>query len=702
MATLIEQTNAYIRENSASSVWNQAVGSSPKGFNKPLFDLSYYLYSLNPDYQIESEKEAVDAQFIKEIFERAKSLRDLQVLTEKNFKEIKKLLNRLAHENGLSCRITRPKKLNAKYDEAKNEAYTFNNKLTDADWLYEIKKASNRRSKTKYKYSSLFISVVVGIGEGLVAAVLCGMKLAMAVPVIGIPAFLVNACLFYGAATTTMKDIFMGRIYYDENGNEVSSAMKKTIKSALSLSFVSGACFGILSYSSAAIALGKLCCGLTAAAALSATPVGLVIAAVFVAAVTTVALTCLYYRCTAGLLKNNTLGKIAGYFKNTFTNIYTYDCVKDGGNEWADWEALNKLEKFGFYATKTVAVAVNAIAVAAAIGVSFIFTVASFGMFANKAATLVALSFKAGEATAKLASKIIVGVGSVLNTVFQVNSVNTFCTIATKAIATVALLPFAVIGFAIQFAMDRKKTWNKVKQSYQRTFSKENRANLLAKSCRFIFRMVLTGCAIINGIAQGLGGDNDTSIIAVSKATDHVISSNTAKGASVGALTAASNGANLVAVEEVTAGESTGIRPERSRRDRIDTLEKTYQDITIDSTDEYKKLSPDQQETLSNKIKDAMVAKARKAKISTTFFEVLEKHGGQLTDQQKNLYCTANAFANIDNTKTPAAESPQRASLSTCESSSINSEPATPVADFEAVEETIAETFDKSVSVLVA
>lgn len=624
------EINPYIRNNATSSIWNSVKGSAPQSFNKIIFDLSYYLHALNTNFQINSSG-AINAEWIESVYRRTKELFELGIFTQENFKKIKMYLNRLALEEDLKCSIVRPKKIDSTVDEDEEGIYHFRNNLQRAEQKHEVDKINNRTKKSRYKKISLAISAIVGFGEGLVAAkfaaaamlALFGIGFVPVIFIIGIPGMLVNICLFYGSAVTTMKDLFLGQIYNDENGNKVSPAMRKAINTTLVLSLFSGLCFGALSYQSATIALAALT-GLGAASG------GIIIAAAAVALVTTVALTCLYYCCTASLLKNNTLGKIKDFFKETFTNIYAYDCVKDGGADWKLWSERSNTDKALFYLKKTAAVIVNAIAVTAATAVAFVFTGASFGMFANQAGGLVISAFKASAHAAKVAGYIISAIGSILNTVFQVNSINTFCMMLGQTALAVTLLPVSVIGFGAKLATDWTNTTQQVKKAFKSTFKGLNWTNFLPKVCRFIYKWTLIACTLVNGAAQGLGGNNSTSIHAVSASTAGLVTGSLARDAGIAGMTSASNGANIEACNEVSAGPTTGIAvsddKSNAKLDKINELETIYN---------------------SNRYTD----KAKKDQIGDTFYKLLKKNEGHLSEHQKGLFCTANVFSNLSGDK---------------------------------------------------
>lgn len=618
--TEFSKVNDYIRNHSLKTSTHFIFNRTPKGMSKTAFELSHYLYSLNPAYKIE-EDAVIDEAWIQRYFERTKALYEVGILTRENYKHIKTLLNHLAYEQALTCRIIRQKKIDASVRESVVGLYEFKNSLNPRiEGKHEREKELNRLKKKQFRISSLAISLVVGLGEGMVAAVfakgammtLFGLGFAATIPIIAIPGFIVNLCLFYGSAVTTMKDLFMGRIYYDENGNYVSPTMRKAINTTLFLSVFSGLCFGALSFQSGTLAWAALL-GASAASG------GIVALAAIVAVVTTVALTCLYYVCAAKLLKNNTLSKIKDFFKETFTNVYAYDCAKDGGKDWTMWQDLSVFDKGLFYLKKTLGFMLNAVAVSAAIAVSFVFTGASFGMFANQAGGLVISAFKASAYTAKMVGYVTSAIGGILNTVFQVNSVTLFCTMLGKAALAATLLPFSTLGFAGKLIFSPKKTISQVKSTFKSIFNGHNKSNIITKTCRFIYRFILVGCTLINGAAQGMSGDNRTSIHAVSASTAGIVTGSLARDSAIAGMTSASNGANLEACDEVSRGPDSGIVASSKLKEKLDLFEGVFA-----SSREHK---------------------VKKSIIGGTFYNVLLSNGGQLGPEKRALMSSDNPFS---------------------------------------------------------
>lgn len=756
--SIFDQTSDYIQEQSVKSVYYYSKGAGtnhtfafkPKALKSTaLFELSYYLYSLNSDFRIETEQDQINEAFIRETFERTKALFMLNMLTEANYKRIKVYLNHLAIEQGLGCRITRAAKIKEanKATETDVNRYEFKteNQLSSAEKEQDKDKAVNRRIKKQLFVDSLGDAGAVATGEGMVAGVLGGSYAIMG------PAALVNLVLFFGASYRSRRNIQLKQYFYDDEGNHVEPKEKKSSAGGNFLSWMSASSFGILSfYSNFTVAakianvsatfsalfvgtLGLLSGGLCAAAFLgyyfckkkadhvisknpelaeklkqyqpeltddekdivkranrwktagkiiaatlfaaalvlmAFTPAGpmaalglwVLGAGTFIAYKSTVGIKNLFYDAALGLFKGikhyyqydpqkdgNRLGFYLRrtlnavivnpclFVANKVKSLYQYDCIKDGGPTWKTWTELSASAKAAFYIARTTEAFIHMTFFVGAGFLASLFTVGSFGMLSTKAAELFHVAMKLPTVAAQVLTNTVVGIGSVLNTIFQVQSVKAACDIVGRiAVASVAS-PFAILGLAAKAIFQPMKTARQLKSLYKSTFNKKNKTSLLGKACQFLLLGGLTTCMYFNGAGQAGGYDNKISQGLMSKFISFATFGRAGRNITPisGNITgqAASDGANQTAVMELTKNSPAGIAPSEANAAKVRKLETMYQAAV-----NYK----------GGKAEKTRRIAYAKENIGPTFYKVLEKNGGKLTQKQVNLYCTANAFSKLN------------------------------------------------------
>ncbi|MDF1761156.1 MAG: hypothetical protein P1U40_11540 [Coxiellaceae bacterium] len=315
-------------------------------------------------------------------------------------KAIKQSLNRYARQQQLDCRIEVARK-QALYKEGQkslHKVYEFREKTGYSPQALK-QKAKERGWKQWFARVALGLAITVGIGEALVAVVFAGLPLVLGALVIGIPAFLVNFYLLKGAASGTLKEVFLGRFFKNQYGEEVSRGKKIAITGASIFVVAAGLCYGVLSFGSALSGLGGLLFGLTAAASVAAPPLGLIILAGVVATVTAVAITTLFYVSVADFIKNDRAQQLARYYKKT------------GGVIAADW-------KEGKYAHAVGRVFWEGMKAVFVVGLTALVTVCSLGKFHGKTLSLMTSFFKSPAHTATKIGYVVSVLAAPVNSLF--------------------------------------------------------------------------------------------------------------------------------------------------------------------------------------------------------------------------------------------------------------------------------------------
>lgn len=175
------------------------------------------------------------------------------------------------------------------------------------------------RKKAVNSFSgSLVTASVVASGEALVAAFFMGASASIPIMLaIAIPAFIVNFILFRSDTLNFFKSIGNNELFKDNTKQPFTGWKKYFLGVAMGLALFSGLLCGVLQLNSILITLGGLFWGLSAAAAISFPPVGLVIGALLVAAFSAVANAALLYASIEKFIRNEEYN----YYKWTFQAI---------------------------------------------------------------------------------------------------------------------------------------------------------------------------------------------------------------------------------------------------------------------------------------------------------------------------------------------------------------------------------------------
>lgn len=350
-------------------------------------------------------------------------------IDENKGKQLKQYLNRLARQQGLNSRIEVSKEIfttDENGDKHRHKVYELRQQTgyTPEDIG---KKNSVRKRKSVLKKVSLGIAVVVGVGEGLVAAAFFGGPLIIALLAIGIPAFAVNYFLFKGSAFNTLKQVFLKRVYVNERGETISTLKKRLIDSTIVCSLAAGICYGVLSLGSALGALGPLVFGITAAASVAAPPVGLLVVAGLVATVTAVAVATLFYVAFADFIKNDRLSQAKNYYKRFWKDI---TARKGSAKDYTLGENCK------YVCTVAAKCAWEFAKVAVALAATVLVTVATCGVFYQKTISILTQLPKWSAAVSAKIATVTSALAGVVNAFFMRDSVSTARDYVLKGLST--------------------------------------------------------------------------------------------------------------------------------------------------------------------------------------------------------------------------------------------------------------------------
>lgn len=377
-------------------------------------------------------------------------------------------------------------------------------------------------SKKWHNRRSIAISAIVGVGEGLVAGALLGAAIIPSIFVM-LAAGAVNYVLLRNAMNITLKDLFMKKtfinergnektvegLYLDENGKEVSPEpatwrnfykhKKFWIKTGLYSCIAAGGSFGILSFASGLSSVGSFFLGVASLTVAACPPVllGLI---VITATVTAIGLAGLYYRSIANLVKNKPIQKIKDYFHENL-NFFNYEKAH---------KYNSKLSKAEFYTSRVFNWFFS---VFITTGLALMFATGSFGMFFQKSMGFAHKTAGLSRAWSTGLSVAVVGFGSIVNTIFQVQSINSamewITTTGLKLIGAVIASPFillGLIGMGISALCGHKSSKSRLKGWFDKPFEGKTGARTINNILSGIGYVVLGGCLAANAYAQGCGG----------------------------------------------------------------------------------------------------------------------------------------------------------------------------------------------------
>lgn len=398
--------------------------------------------------------------------------------------------------------------------------------------ITDPKKREQRKTiKSRINKFSFIVSLIVGIGEGLITAIFAAgaWPFLVALLAVGIPAGLCNYFLFRGDSFSVMKQIWFGQ--------STDTPRKKIMKSVSTLfSGAAGISYGFLSFGSALIAFGHLFFGLTAVAAMAAPPVALIVLAAAVAVVTAIALTTLYDHMIRQWIDKGTFTEQLKKIKNDVMNFFTYQ--PENGKNWNDLKLPKKLI---FIAKKGLDAVIHTVFCGLAIAASVIVVVLTTALFKHTAATIIHNTFRASFALAsKISTGITVGMGALVNSAFYVES----------AVASVNMLKKA--AFAIRHPIKTAKQLRKIVTE----FFNQKTHRIVAGVVNGFKRLFLFGTVTMNSVVgQGCGAGRE---IAIQRPISELLNTSLPIADCIAATTLSlgSGGANAAAVVSATKIET--------------------------------------------------------------------------------------------------------------------------------------------------
>lgn len=264
---------------------------------------------------------------------------------------------------------------------------------------------TRKTEKRTLNWISFFSSLFVGIGEGLVAAALSGLAI-LSLFLIGIPAALCNYFLFRNDSFHILKDIFYGTVWKDSENKPISATKKSLVALTLLFSTGAGMAYGFLSMSSLLLVGVKL--GIATSVAFAATPPGWLVFALIIVAGTTIGITTAFAYGATQLIK-------------TVDFSQTYEHVKKFLKESSKTKIIvTGLVHLIFYA---VTLALSAIVIPMAV----IF-------FRENAIHALHKCFGVAVAAATTTASVIIGLGSIMTSVFSVQGIAKAATVVKQVV----------------------------------------------------------------------------------------------------------------------------------------------------------------------------------------------------------------------------------------------------------------------------
>jgi len=298
---------------------------------------------------------------------RAEKLQVLEGLQHQT-KELKKCMQHFSQQLGLGSFIQNKVNLDGSIDARPYEVTEKPVALTPEK---AEKKRKDRRTKGSNRWFATLASLVIGFGEGLVAAVAIA-AMFPAVPfvlpllVAGLAGWWCNYFLMR-SDTINMLGQFtltgetndgkpMLKFFIDKDGNEVTGWRKWLGWAFAGSAAATGIVYGCLSFLSVKAAFLALGAGVGLAATVACFP----------AVATAIGLACILGVVICNFVKNDGWNTALNYFKNTYGN--------------RPWKEMNGWDRAGWAGH----VLFSATKLALALGINIVVTVASFGMLHDK------------------------------------------------------------------------------------------------------------------------------------------------------------------------------------------------------------------------------------------------------------------------------------------------------------------------------
>ncbi len=474
-------------------------------------------------------------------------------------------LRRIAKSCGIDARITYRKTkdyIDLDHDD-KNEYVRKYAHIPNQENKFTARKKRRRRIKKGLNFLSWLTTISVAIGEGMVASYL-GQSLAvivfagtlitlphiaLAVLLLGIPAFAVNAFLFKGSTRKTFFQFFITGLFRDEKGELIPKWKRIVLTPTVTLTAFTGAFFGILSFTSThTTILGFLAfVGVTAAFP----PAGVALLAGYVAIMTGLALTALTYVSLVDLIKNDRIPQLIKYFKDRFFTL---------PNKSASGIVKHVL-----------GCALELLFIGAGITGGIFITVAGFGFSYSESLKFLKATVHLSPKVAPAAAKVIAYIAYVAQGLFNVKNMST----GFRDVAGVIERMSNNLG---RFIAHPQQTFREAKDA-----AKANPVRTIFAVGKSILKYILLGATVPNGYAWSDVGQNPTAQSYVSKVlcggAKPTIVTTDIPSVSAGANSSVMNGREVAAETALPAKVTSRNRIGTNVMSFFDTKKEAYQQL---------------------------------------------------------------------------------------------------------------------------
>ncbi len=483
-----------------------------KDYDIPLLRLVNYLYLVDLTHEVTTlQNQDNILTTLHQLFEQLSCTRKKeQAEKQASLKALKKQINeytRLAFKNDSSkIRLVNVDKLKQYYEKfhkefkenIKDQKYAYITDSTDStdstdisDYLKDKEQERLARKNKKHALNmiSILVSVIVALGQGLVAAVFMtpALPLILALLIFGIAAFCCNFFLFRRSSFSVLQDLYFGKIWKKEDGNMLSKKEKSLVAFSLIFSTTAALSVGFLSFGSAISAFKLLSIALVG---VGANPIGIFAIAGLIAVTTTIALFTIFTHITVSFIRKGGLQKLKHLLPNITRNIIKfYQC-----DNWADLTLAKKIQHIISKAAKTLFHAVFfLLSVAAIIAVN----VAAMGVFYHSSATIFCTIFSLGSNLSSALAYAIAGMGTVMEAIFYAEGTMIVINALKKALLEIA-----------KAVMQPARTFNKIKDFFHEIT--KNPSRLIATIITLIKQIFLFCCIFTNSYGLGNGPANDS------------------------------------------------------------------------------------------------------------------------------------------------------------------------------------------------
>lgn len=341
-----------------------------------------------------------------------------------------------------------------------------------------VPEQARRQLSLDWMYSSASVAIagVVGLGEALVAVYFMGLVGLMPILSLAIPAFIVNFMLFRSDTYQFLKSFGNGELFRDKNNKSFKGKTRAFLIFTMGLAFFAGISCGFLQLNSILTTFGGLFWGISAAIAISAPPLGLILVASTVAFISAIANTALLYANVEKFIKEKEYQKYIDIFDQIFgRGKYKHQKVALGWKFYHGFFAI-----FGL----TAAVAVYVI---------------SLGLYQAQALTVFRNFCHLSAKTSNILTYIVVhATGQLLNGFFYARNMLTAVQRFEEGVKFTFVSCFDIA----------KRVFNKSDDNYNPDCTKKIKASwtLIAKFCVSVAIFAgLFYCCFKNGAAQGRG-----------------------------------------------------------------------------------------------------------------------------------------------------------------------------------------------------